>query len=200
MMLVMDGAHDLGGRLGFGSVPIEVDEPVFHEPWEGRVWALQTVIRRHTTIDRFRATIERMPDAQYLASSYYERWLWALEFLAAEQGILDRAERPARVELPSPSTPTWSGRFEPGGPARVRDVVSKGHSRVPRYLRGHVGRVERVAFAWPNPVVSASTGVYGAPELVYTLVFSAADLFGPGADHTVSADLSETDLEVAWPT
>ena len=33
----MDGVHDLGGMHGFGAVPIEVDEPLFHEPWEGRV-------------------------------------------------------------------------------------------------------------------------------------------------------------------
>ena len=31
----MDGVHDLGGMHGFGPVPIEVDEPLFHEPWEG---------------------------------------------------------------------------------------------------------------------------------------------------------------------
>ena len=32
---------------------------------------------------------------EYLASSYYERWLWAIEHLAAEQGLLDSADRPA---------------------------------------------------------------------------------------------------------
>ena len=50
----------------------------------------------HTTIDRFRYTIEQMPPAEYLASSYYERWLWAIEHLAAEQGILDERRRARR--------------------------------------------------------------------------------------------------------
>jgi len=31
--------------------------------------------------------------------------------------------------------------------------------------------------------------------LVYTVAFSAAGLFGPGADHTLTADIGETDLE-----
>ena len=47
----------------------------------------------------------------------------------------------------------------PGGDlVRVRNPVTSGHTRVPRYLRRHVGRIERVAFAWPNPGESAATG------------------------------------------
>ena len=54
---------------------------------------------------------------------------------------------------------------------------------------------EGVAFAWPNPGESAATGTYGEPELVYTVTFAASDLFGAAADHTVTADLGESDLE-----
>ena len=39
----MDGIHDMGGMHGFGAVGPEADEPVFHEPWEGRVVGLITV-------------------------------------------------------------------------------------------------------------------------------------------------------------
>jgi nitrile hydratase len=191
----MDGAHDLGGMHGFGPVPIEVDEPLFHERWEGRVWAMMRAAMNNTTIDRFRYTIEQMPPAEYLASSYYERWLWALEHLATEQGLLDETERPAPVPRPSPAIPTWAGRFQPGDRVRVRNAVTSGHTRVPRYVRNHVGRVERVACAWPNPGESAARGSYGEPELVYTVAFAAADLFDPAADHTLTADLGESDLE-----
>ena len=91
----VDGVHDLGGMHGFGPVPIEADEPLFHEPWEGRVWQMmRATVMARTTIDRVRHTIEQMPPVEYLASSYYERWLWALEHLAAEQGMLDN-ETPA---------------------------------------------------------------------------------------------------------
>jgi nitrile hydratase len=191
----VDGVHDLGGLHGFGPVPIERDEPLFHAPWEGRVWRMVGTVMRGTTIDRFRYTIEQMPPVEYLASSYYERWLWAIERLAAEQGLLDRAERPAPIARPSPATPTWPGRFVDGERVRVRNAVTDGHTRVPRYLRRQIGRVERVAFAWPNPGESAATGTYGEPESVYTVAFAASDLFGSGADHTVTADLSEGDLE-----
>ncbi len=191
----MDGVHDLGGMHGFGPVPIEADEPLFHEPWEGRVWQMLGTAMAHTTIDHFRHTIEQMPPAEYLASSYYERWLWALEHLAAEQGLLDTEAEPPEVVRPSPAMPTWAGRFRPGDQVRVRNSVTSGHTRVPRYLRLHVGRIERVACAWPNPGESAATGIYGESELVYTVAFAAADLFDPAADHILTADLAESDLE-----
>ncbi|HEX6393493.1 MAG TPA: SH3-like domain-containing protein [Acidimicrobiales bacterium] len=188
--------HDLGGMHGFGPVTIEEAEPVFHEPWEGRVWRMvRAVIGPGTTTDRIRYTIEQMPPGDYLAASYYERWLWAVERLATEQGLLDSSDRLPVIERPSPVTPTWSGRFQPGAVVRVGNPVTTGHTRVPRYLRGHVGRVERIAFAWPNPGESAEKGVYGQPELVYTLAFAGRELFGAGADHTLTADVAERDLE-----
>jgi len=197
MIVAVDGVHDLGGMHGFGAVPIEADEPLFHEPWEGRVWRMLGTVMGHTTIDRFRYTIEQMPPAEYLASRYYERWLWAIERLAAEQGLLDGDTEPVAVPRPSPAIPTWDGRFHRGDLVRVRNPVTRGHTRVPRYLRRHAGRVEAVAFAWPNPGESAATGTYGEPELVYTVAFSGSDLFGAAADHTVAADLGESDLEEA---
>lgn len=187
----------MGGMHGFGPVPIEDGEPLFHEPWEGRVWRMLGTVMGRTTIDRFRYTIEQMPPAEYLASSYYERWLWALERLAAEQGLLDSPDRPPAIERPSPPVPLWTGKFQAGDRVRVRNPVTSGHTRVPRYLRRHVGRVDRVAFAWPSPGESAATGRYGEPELVYTVAFAAADLFDAGADHTLTADLGESDLEPA---
>jgi nitrile hydratase len=180
---------------GFGRVPIEEDEPLFHAAWEGRVWRMRSVMRLYTTNDRVRSTIEQMPPAEYLASSYYERWLWAFEHLAADQDLFNPGDRPSDVVAPSPSTPTWAGRFRAGERVRVRNPVTSGHTRVPRYLRRHVGRIERVACAWPNPGESAATGRYGEPELVYTVAFAAAELFDPAADHTLTADLAESDLE-----
>ena len=36
----MDGMHDVGGMAGFGSIPIEDNEPVFHGDWEGKSFAM----------------------------------------------------------------------------------------------------------------------------------------------------------------
>jgi len=112
-----------------------------------------------------------------------------------EQGLLERDDLPPPIARPSPRTPTWSGRFREGDRVRVRNQVTAGHTRVPRYTRNHVGTVERIAFAWPNPGESAATGAYGEPELVYTVAFAAADLFGPEADHILIADFGESDLD-----
>src|SRR5262245_48985903 len=117
---------------GFGPLPIDADQALFHEAWEARVSRMLGVVLAHTTIDRFRYTIERMPPDEYLTSSYYERWLWALEHLAREQGLLDSDDRPPYTSWPSPTTPTWAGRFEAGDQVRVRNTVTSGHTRVPR--------------------------------------------------------------------
>jgi nitrile hydratase subunit beta len=192
----VDGVHDLGGLHGFGRVPVEHERP-FHDSWEGRVWAMAGAVTRRTTTDRFRFMIEQMPPASYLDSAYFERWLWAIERLAAEQGLFDGAGSEPLAHRPSPTAPLWPGRFEPGDRVRVANRVTEGHCRVPRYLRRQVGLVERIACAWPSPAESAANGRYGEPELVYTVVFSGESLFGPRADHAVSADLGEGDLEVA---
>ena len=36
----MNGVHDMGGMQGMGAIWYEKDEPVFHAPWEGRVYAM----------------------------------------------------------------------------------------------------------------------------------------------------------------
>ena len=36
----MNGVHDMGGMQDMGPVHAEQNEPVFHMPWEGRVFAL----------------------------------------------------------------------------------------------------------------------------------------------------------------
>lgn len=95
----MNGVHDLGGMHGFGPVIREENEPVFHEEWERRTFALMRSAsswRRFNT-DEFRRTIERMPPARYLAASYYERWLYAIESLLIEKGVLTREEIDAAV-------------------------------------------------------------------------------------------------------
>ena len=55
-----------------------------------RVAALTMALRLREafTGDEFRDAIERIPPADYLAMSYYERWLRALELLLAEKELL----------------------------------------------------------------------------------------------------------------
>ena len=57
----MDGTHDLGGKEGFGPIPIEADEPIFHADWEAKALALRmaTGAWRKWNIDAGRHSIER---------------------------------------------------------------------------------------------------------------------------------------------
>jgi nitrile hydratase beta subunit len=102
----MNGVHDLGGMHGFGPVRPEPDEPVFHTEWERRVFALTLAMGawRRWNLDMGRFAREQMPPAEYLATSYYEHWLWGLEELLAEKGFLTSAE-------------IARGRATPGDPA-----------------------------------------------------------------------------------
>jgi nitrile hydratase subunit beta len=56
------------------------------------VYAIVRVLQRRGVIngafDDLRDAIERIPPAEYLAMSYYERWLRAAEMLLAERGLL----------------------------------------------------------------------------------------------------------------
>ena len=40
----MNGIHDMGGMQDMGPIQREENEPVFHQPWEGRVYAMNRAI------------------------------------------------------------------------------------------------------------------------------------------------------------
>ena len=90
----MSRINDVGGMAGFPPVAEEPDEPPFHADWEAHVLALNgALIRRGVyNLDEFRDAIERMPPAEYLAASYYERWLAAITTLLAEKGVATHEE------------------------------------------------------------------------------------------------------------
>jgi nitrile hydratase len=95
----MNGVHDLGGMHGLGPIAPEANEPVFHEEWEGRMFALfvASFAGGHYNVDEFRHAIERMAPADYLRSGYYEHWLHAVEVLLVERGVLTEAEIMSRM-------------------------------------------------------------------------------------------------------
>jgi len=90
----MNGIHDLGGMHGFGAVVREADEPVFHDDWERRTFALTNAIFASgmINVDEFRHAIERMGAANYLRTSYYEHWLHACEDLLVAKGLFSSDE------------------------------------------------------------------------------------------------------------
>src|SRR6266853_6694946 len=90
----MNSVHDMGGMHGMGPVEIEKNEPVFHSAWEARVHALNIAcgFHRKWNIDVGRHSRERIPPAEYLAATYYEKWLRGLEMLLLENGLVTAKE------------------------------------------------------------------------------------------------------------
>ena len=95
----MKGAHDLGGKPGFGLINPEQDEPVFHHDWEKRAFALTLAagFLGQWNLDMSRYARERMDHDSYLASSYYEKWIHGLQTLLVEKGILTEEEIEQRM-------------------------------------------------------------------------------------------------------
>ncbi len=109
----MDGVHDLGGMHGFGRVAREENEPVFHAPWEGVVYAINRMAmgRGLYNIDEMRHGIERMAPAEYLASTYYERWLATIERNLVDKGVLTREEIQFQIDLQETRSPADGARL-----------------------------------------------------------------------------------------
>ena len=219
----MDGIHDMGGMDGFGRVEPEPNEPVFHADWEGRVMAMNRAVGAAGawTIDMGRYGIEVLPPHVYLASAYYTKWFLRLEKMLLQRGFIGADEieaghalRPARSLPRGPFTQAnveavmrrgdfgrpaqAAARFEPGDRVRARNIHPKSHTRLPRYVRGRAGVVERVhgAHVFPDAAV---LGHGEDPQWLYTVCFDARELWGADADPAVkvSVEAFEPYLEPA---
>ena len=253
----MNGIHDMGGMHGFGPVVREHDEPVFHAEYERRTFAIVLAMmgRRAFNVDEFRRTIERIPPQQYLAASYYERWLLACENMLVEKGVVARHEidvvmaalrvgarskawqlrasheRLAGVhgtieepgKAPGETTETarlteevkgarsesngkaggahggtdaaalsaalgggarslrfdkkFQARFREGDRVIARNLNPEGHTRLPRYARGHRGVIYRDwgVFVFPD---THAHGGGSKPQHCYAVQFEGRELWG----------------------
>jgi nitrile hydratase len=213
MLPSMDGIHDLGGMSGFGAVEIEPNEPVFHERWEARAFALNGLGVRVLgvyNVHEYRHAVERMDPAQYLAASYYERWLTGVATLLVEKGVVALAElearaggrfplsRPAAEVKPIGVTPRERARFAAGDRVAVREIHPAGHTRVPRYVRGKPGVVLHVSRRFEFPDL-AGHALPAHQEPTYHVEFEARELWADAAEtrETVVVDLWESYLEAA---
>lgn len=217
----MDGAHDMGGAKGFGPVVPEPNEPVFHGDWERRAFALTVAMARPGgwNIDMSRFARENRPPEDYLGKSYFEIWLAGLETLMVERGLVTREEiESGKVLLPpkpgvTPIAPTEvTPAIRRGGPTereakapsmfavgetvRMKDIHPVTHTRLPQYVRGHLGTIElnHGCHVFPD---TNSLGKGEDPQWLYTVKFDGPELWGKDADQTlsVSVDAWESYLE-----
>jgi len=220
----LNGIHDLGGMHGMGAICPEKNEPVFHEPWEGRVYAINRALAvwGKWNIDASRHGIERLPPADYLRMSYYEKWLARVVALLMEHGLITQEELASGRPAPgSPKlTPPLTGaaaaalaanrgnymrpeakakaRFKPGDRVRTRKLNPVGHTRLPRYARGREGVIARAhgIFVFPD---SNAHFEGEQPQHLYSVRFAARELWGEQAPprDSVYLDLWDSYLERA---
>lgn len=214
----------MGGMEGFGPVRAEpeTEEPVFHASWEGRVYGLNRALGflGRWNIDMGRHARERQHPADYLRHSYYENWLAGIETLLLEAGLV-APEELASGTASAPADQTIQARmlraeqvgtlplrvsnygrradapprFKPGDRVRAVNRHPGGHTREPRYVRGHLGTVREQFGAQVFPDLSAQ-GVDVGRHL-YSVRFEARELWGESADanSVVYVDLWEDYLE-----
>jgi nitrile hydratase beta subunit len=219
----MNGPHDLGGQMGFGPVAPEKGEPYFHAEWEKRALGvtLSAGAMGHWTVDESRHARESLHPADYYSSSYYEIWIKALETLLKRHGFVTDEELAAGMALSAGRTPKRvlkaenvaavlakggpcdrpvdaPARFKAGDRVRTKNFHPTGHTRLPRYARGKLGVVEAVRDGFVFPDTNAH-GKGENPQWVYTVVFDGREIWGEGADPTltVSIDAWESYLEPA---
>jgi nitrile hydratase subunit beta len=208
-MVKVDGVHDMGGMHGFGPVIAERAEPVFHARWEGTVRAIfERTNGRYFNIDEFRRVMERMPADAYLRASYYEKWLYAIETILKEKGVITADELAAgQPSLPPPSPARkpdppqrQTPRFNAGDRVATRNLNPKGHTRLPRYARGKRGVIRTHYGSFPLPDSNAhGRGPDWQP--CYAVEFDARELWGTEAKpgDRVCIDLWESYLEAEAP-
>ncbi len=205
---------DLGGQtrhIASRVVP-EAEGELFHASWEPRVLAMTLAMGATGAwnIDMSRAARETLP--AYADLSYYEIWFAALQKLMGERGLLSDSEartgqaqtpplplprRLAAADVPAalargsatlrnPQAVQAPARFAPGDWVRARDVQAGHHTRLPRYVAGKRGVIERVhglhVFA-----DSHAHGLGEQPQWLYTVVFDGAQLWGAQAASATQA-------------
>ena len=218
----MNGIHDMGGMHGMGPIRHEENEPVFHERWESRIFAITLAIGawKKWNIDAGRHAIEQIPPADYLRMSYYEKWLARdIELLVKHQLVTREEIESGKAAIGSPkATPPLSAaavpamsanrgsymrpaaqaeaRFKVGEHVRARKMNPAGHTRLPRYARGRQGTIARHhgIFVFPD---SNAHFLGEQPQHLYSVRFTAQELWGDAASprDSVYLDMWDSYLE-----
>lgn len=211
----MNGPHDVGGMMGFGPVRPEKQEPVFHHEWEKRALGISLCAAwlGKWNIDESRHAYERIHPAEYLRASYYEIWIRGLDILLLQNGVLSEDDLFGEQTMSPPSSSAIvedvlrrddvymmlaSGPsevpavmppiFAVGDTVITKNMNPTGHTRLPRYARDKIGTIEKVQGSYIFADDRAS-GRGLTPQWVYTVVFTAQEVWGGDADPSVTLSI-----------
>jgi nitrile hydratase subunit beta len=180
-----------------------------------------TAFRDEWTWASLRTGAEAMNPFDYFKLRYYEKWLGGITSFFVEQGYVTEEELAAKASSAVPTESSAAGaeiddqielylrqgdsprrdvahpRFAPGDQVRVTDVPAAAHTRLPGYLRSHVGTVERV-FEGDYAYFTHTGDGIGDPMPIYIVEFSPTELWGARAEdspNSVYAELFEAYLQ-----
>jgi len=194
----------MGGMHGMGPIVHEKNEPVFHAPWESRVYAIDRALFawQKWNLDEWRHHIERILPSEYLRMSYYEKWLTANESRVVQYGFVTKEElesgrasagaakatpafTPTMAQnydrgIPSAKDPSVAPLFQVGQRVRARNINPTGHTRLPRYARGKTGQIIRDHGVYAFPDTNAQR-LGEKRQHVYSVRFTARELWGKAA-------------------
>ncbi len=187
------------------------------------ITSVPTAMNTAWTWADLRKGAEAMNPFEYFRLRYYEKWLGGITGYFLEHGYItenelaEAQERYASAALPSGEAPLIDEQVElylrrgddprrgPASPAfavgdhvRVLDPPASDHTRLPGYLRGHVGRIERVFEGSYAYFCSTGADGLGDPSPVYIVRFEPDALWGATAEIKAGplfAELYETYLE-----
>ncbi|MGR3616333.1 MAG: nitrile hydratase subunit beta [Paracoccaceae bacterium] len=202
----MTRPHDMGGRFGDGSVHPEPQGIPTLEEWQWRALALTIAAGSlgQWNIDVSRHARECLSPKDYARFSYFEKWSSGLADLLGQAGVLSSkdlkglggdekhplSERKLMAENvraalakggPADRDSDVDILFEPGASVRTNHPggnrrVDGGHTRLPSYAVGAVGRIVRLHGQHVLPDSNAH-GLGEAPEPLYAVAFAASELW-----------------------
>ncbi|AKK26313.1 nitrile hydratase subunit beta [Mycobacterium sp. EPa45] len=185
---MMGLSNHLGSALP--AYPIDEVPTAFKDEW---TWA------------DLRTGAEAMNPFDYFKFRYYEKWLGGITQFFIDKGYVTEGELAARIaemgpasdveELPaiddqviaylrlgdSPRRDAAHPKFVVGAQVRITNVPADAHSRLPGYLRGRVGTVERVFEGDYGYFCHTGDGI-GEPMPIYIVGFDPSEIWGSRAE------------------
>jgi nitrile hydratase len=201
---MMGLSNHLGSALP--AYPIDDVPTAFKDEW---TWA------------HLRTGAEAMNPFDYFKFRYYEKWLGGITQFFIDKGYVTEEELHNRIaELPpaaeiaaepaidnqvinylrlgdSPRRDVAHPKFAVGSTVRITNVPADAHSRLPGYLRGRTGTVERVFEGDYAYFCHTGDGI-GDPMPIYIVEFDPAEIWGARAEDgplMLYAELFEAYLE-----
>ncbi len=210
----------MGGRLGEGKIPRENESVKFKSEWEKEVFSLTIALGFSGlwNLDASRFARESLEPVDYLRFSYFEKWLAALINLLYENGVMveleEKSSKLSEKNFRKLEPKNVKRVLEKGGPTireeskrkkfEIGDVViiknfygnekiSEGHTRLPNYVKGRIGKIIDYHGAHVFPDTNAHF-LGENPEPLYSIEFGVQELWGKHSKHpedTVVVDIWE---------